>query len=396
MKRLNYKRAGTFTAGLIIVLFVILNTAHNAHGDGEIILCPGDKYAIPCLAQLLPGQEYEIEIENPDIVGLDETGKSIVAIAAGTTEVTVRLMNPDAGYLYVFAVADVFAQPATGIYDEPEKDYVYEQYTDEMGAYGWDSENVSEPYEYDGVSPSSQGNGTGRTNNEPGADAHVGTGQGAGVDTDKDADSGTERGAGGDRDLDADAGTEQSAGIDTDKDADVGTEQRAGTDTDKDADAGTKQGAGGDTDRDADAGTEQRAGTDTDKDADAGTEQGSDHDTNGSDDMSRNYLRYPPVTFTHGTGKYDILLPPHYTLWICAHSEGPVSVLYVGVNGVPVRYHTVKNMILICSDDLPSGNCRIQVIAADAAGRVSVLEQYGAARQALDISDKFTMLNDGK
>ena len=364
MKRLNYKRAGTFTAGLIIVLFVILNTAHNAHGDGEIILCPGDKYAIPCLAQLLPGQEYEIEIENPDIVGLDETGKSIVAIAAGTTEVTVRLMNPDAGYLYVFAVADVFAQPATGIYDEPEKDYVYEQYTDEMGAYGWDSENVSEPYEYDGVSPSSQGNGTGRTNNEPGADAHVGTGQGAGVDTDKDAD--------------------------------VGTEQRAGTDTDKDADAGTKQGAGGDTDRDADAGTEQRAGTDTDKDADAGTEQGSDHDTNGSDDMSRNYLRYPPVTFTHGTGKYDILLPPHYTLWICAHSEGPVSVLYVGVNGVPVRYHTVKNMILICSDDLPSGNCRIQVIAADAAGRVSVLEQYGAARQALDISDKFTMLNDGK
>ena len=332
MKRLNYKRAGTFTAGLIIVLFVILNTAHNAHGDGEIILCPGDKYAIPCLAQLLPGQEYEIEIENPDIVGLDETGKSIVAIAAGTTEVTVRLMNPDAGYLYVFAVADVFAQPATGIYDEPEKDYVYEQYTDEMGAYGWDSENVSEPYEYDGVSPSSQGNGTGRTNNEPGADAHVGTGQGAGVDTDKDADSGTERGAGGDRDLDADAGTEQ----------------------------------------------------------------GSDHDTNGSDDMSRNYLRYPPVTFTHGTGKYDILLPPHYTLWICAHSEGPVSVLYVGVNGVPVRYHTVKNMILICSDDLPSGNCRIQVIAADAAGRVSVLEQYGAARQALDISDKFTMLNDGK
>ena len=211
MKRLNYKRAGTFTAGLIIVLFVILNTAHNAHGDGEIILCPGDKYAIPCLAQLLPGQEYEIEIENPDIVGLDETGKSIVAIAAGTTEVTVRLMNPDAGYLYVFAVADVFAQPATGIYDEPEKDYVYEQYTDEMGAYGWDSENVSEPYEYDGVSPSSQGNGTGRTNNEPGADAHVGTGQGAGVDTDKDADSGTERGAGGDRDLDADAGTEQSA-----------------------------------------------------------------------------------------------------------------------------------------------------------------------------------------
>ena len=368
MKKLNYNRAGTFTASLIIVLFMILNTAHNAQADGEIILCPGDKYAIPCLAQLLPGQEYEIEIENPDIVGLDETGKSIVAVASGTTEVTVRLMNPDAGYLYVFAVADVFAQPATGIYDEAEKDYVYEQYTDETETYGWDSENIPEPYEYDEVSPSSRGNETGRPYKEPGSDAEDG----------------------------ADADTEQGTGVDTDRDADAGTGQRAGVDRDKDADAGTEQGAGGDTDRDADAGTEQRAGTDTDKDADAGTEQGSDHDTNGSDDMSRNYLRYPPVTFTHGTGKYDILLPPHYTLWICAHSEGPVSVLYVGVNGVPVRYHTVKNMILICSDDLPSGNCRIQVIAADAAGRVSVLEQYGAARQALDISDKFTMLNDGK
>jgi len=280
----------------------------------------------------------------------------------------VQLMNPDAGYLYVFAVADVFAQPATGIYDEPEKDYVYEQYTDEMGAYGWDSENVSNPYEYDEVSPASQGNDTGRPYKEPGADAEVG----------------------------ADVGTGQGAGGDTDKDAASGTEQGAGGDTDKDADSGTEQGAGGDTDRDADSGTEQGAGGDRDRDADDGTEQGSGHDTNESDDMSRNFLRYPPVTFTHGSGKYDILIPPHYTLWICAHSEGPVSVLYVGVNGFPVRYRTVKNMILVCSDDLPSGNCRIQIIAADAEGRVSVMEQYGAARQGLDISDKFTMLNDGK
>ena len=342
MKKLNYNRAGTFTASLIIVLCMILNTAHNAQADGEIILYPGDKYAIPCLAQLLPGQEYEIEIENPDIVGLDETGKSIVAVASGTTEVTVRLMNPDAGYLYVFAVADVFAQPATGIYDEAEKDYVYEQYTDETETYGWDSENIPEPYEYNEVSPSSRENETGRPYKEPGSDAEDG----------------------------ADAGTDQGTGVDTNRDADAGTGQRAGVDTDKDADAGT----------------EQMAGINTDPDADVDTEQGSGHDTNGSDDhddMSRNYLRYPPVTFTHGTGKYDILIPPHYTLWICAHSEGPVSVLYVGVNGAPVRYRTVKNMIFVCSDDLPSGNCRIQVIAADAAGRVSVMEQYGAARQGL-------------
>ncbi len=387
MKKLNYNRAGTFTASLIIVLCMILNTAHNAQADGEIILCPGDKYAIPCLAQLLPGQEYEIEIENPDIVGLDETGKSIVAVASGTTEVTVRLMNPDAGYLYVFAVADVFAQPATGIYDEADKDYVYEQYTDETETYGWDSDNIPEPYEYDEVSPSSRGNETGRPYKEPGSDAEGG------------ADAGTEQGAGVDTDRDADAGTDQRAGVDTDKDADTGTEQGAGIDTDKDADAGTRQRAGVDTDKDADAGTEQGAGINTDRDADVDTEQGSGHDTNGSedhDDMSRNYLRYPPVTFTHGTGKYDILIPPHYTLWICAHSEGPVSVLYVGVNGAPVRYRTVKNMIFVCSDDLPSGNCRIQVIAADAAGRVSVMEQYGAARQGLPDSDKFTMLNDGK
>ena len=358
MKKLNYNRAGTFTASLIIVLCMILNTAHNAQADGEIILYPGDKYAIPCLAQLLPGQEYEIEIENPDIVGLDETGKSIVAVAQGTTEVTVRLMNPDAGYLYVFAVADVFAQPATGIYDEAEKDYVYEQYTDETETYGWDSENIPEPYEYDEVSPSSRENETGRPYKEPGSDAEDG----------------------------ADAGTDQGTGVDTDRDADAGTGQRAGVDRDKDADAGTGQRAGVDRDKDADAGMEQGTGINTDPDADVDTEQGSGHDTNRSDDhddMSRNYLRYPPVTFTHGTGKYDILIPPHYTLWICAHSEGPVSVLYVGVNGAPVRYRTVKNMIFVCSDDLPSGNCRIQVIAADAAGRVSVMEQYGAARQGL-------------
>ena len=44
---------------------------------------------------------------------------------------------------------------------------------------------------------------------------------------------------------------------------------------------------------------------------------------------------------------------------------------------------TVTETTSLRSDDLPSGNCRIQVIAADAAGRVSVMEQYGAARQGL-------------
>lgn len=352
MKEFICRRAGVLIAGPIIVLCVILYTAYNAHADGEIILYPGDKYAIPCLAQLLPGQEYEIEIENPDIVGLDETGKSIVAVAAGTTEVTVRLVNPDAGYLYVFAVADVNAQPAAEIYYDPGKDYVYEFYTDETAADEWDPGNNSEPHEDDEVSPSNQGNGTGRPSDPSNSADRSGTSsQNLGIDT-KDGEN---------------AGTESGSGVDTGRDADSDSEQRSGVDTGRDTDSGTEPGSGVDTGRNVNADTEHVAGSDAESD---------EHD-----DMSRNYLRYSPVSFTHGTGIFDILVPSHYTLWICMHSRGPVSVLYVGVNGFPIQYRAVKNMIYICSDDLPPGNCLIQVIASDAAGRVSVMEQYGVARQ---------------
>jgi hypothetical protein len=55
----------------------------------------------------------------------------------------------------------------------------------------------------------------------------------------------------------------------------------------------------------------------------------------------------------------------------------------------------VKKLICICSDDLPSGNCRIQVIVADAAGRVTVMKEYGVAKSE-DFSNKFIMLNHGK
>ena len=369
MKKYYNNWACIFIAGSIIALCVLFYTAHNAHADGEIILYPGEKYTIPCLNQLLSGQEYDIEIENPDIVGLDETGKCIVAVAPGTTEVTVRLINPDAGYVYVFAVADVFGQPAAGIYDEPGEIYAYDLYTDGMAEDEWTPENNPESHKYDGAGSSNQTDATVRPYKEPGADEEHGE----------------------------DVGTEQGAVTDTERNAGYSTEQAQGNDTEKGSDTGTEKSAG----YDAAAGDENMSWN-AEGDKSETTEQ--NHPTDdiekaageaGNVPKDTEHLSYPPVYFTHGTGKYDTIVPPHYTLWICAHSRGPVSVLYVGVNGAPIRYRFVKKLICICSDDLPSGNCRIQVIVADAAGRVTVMKEYGVAKSE-DFSNKFIMLNHGK
>ena len=357
MKKYYYNRAYMLIAGSVIALCVLLYTAHNAHADGEIILYPGEKYAIPCLGQLLTGQEYEIEIENPDIVGLDETGKCIVAVAPGTTEVTVRLMNPDAGYLYVFAVADIFGQTAVEIYDEQVKNYAYDTYTDEMTEDEWNPAINPGSHEYDEISPPQQADASGRPYKEPGADEeHV-------------EDVGTERGTGADTERNVGYSTEQVLGNDTENGSYTVTEKSAG----HDATAGDEDilwSADGDKSK-----TTGQNNPADDIEKASGEAGNAPNDTEETD-----YLSYPPVYFTHGTGKYDTIVPAHYTLWICAHSRGPVSVLYVGVNGTPIRYRMVKNLILICSDDLPSGNCQIQMIAADAAGRVTVMEEYGAAK----------------
>ena len=322
----------------LIALFVIVQTAVGTRAEGEIILFPGDRYPIPCLMQLSSGREYDIAVENPDIVGLDETGRCIVAVAVGTTEVTVRMSEPDEAYTYIFAVAEY-----GGTY-QTEGDMTGEAHTGALS-----HEENADPGDTYADAPAHRANaalGDAYTDELP-REEYDGSGD---INTDEA------------RHADAD----QSGSAHADETPMPRISEPEVTKKEEPEVTGSARkesmSVGGPQETDAAEPDKERAYSDELRDA----------------DVPR--LPAPPVTFTHGTGKYDILVPDHYTIWICGRSREPLSILYVGDNGYPLPYRTDGNMIYIDSADIPYGRGCIQVLAADKEGRIGAMTGYEIVR----------------
>jgi len=283
-------------------------------------------------------------------VGLDETGKCIVGVAVGTTEVTVRLVNPDSAYTYVFAVAETYALPYEDAYGRAEEQYDYgpqvgnEFYTGEAAENVWyDESDAAEAENFDGdstVAPAGTGEENGEASGDDAAEA-------------------------------SSAALVPSVPVDVDQD------------TENESISDMTGGTGPESDSSAE-GPEETCDSreETVSVTNAVSEPGEKDTGEGTDGTSYAdlFMRYPPVTFSHGNGMHDILVPDHYTVWICVHSAGPVTVLYAGAGGMPLPYRTDGNMIYIDSSDIPEGNSLIQILTVDAAGRVGAMSGYGVAK----------------
>ena len=333
--RQGIRKVRIITVSIVFLLHAWMFSAVCIRADGEIILYPGEIYPVPCLTDAGNGQEYDISIDNPDIVGLDETGKCIVAVAAGTTEVTVRFLERDAAYLYVFSVVE-------------QDRYFYDTYNtaDENvyaadGAYDGGTEgpvsNDSERYE-----GGSQGSGSDGDRSDPPVN-----------DADKSSSNNPEQNITSDL---------PASEISTAPVSDLQNKR----DENEEAVTGEKDEA-----PEEHSGIEEDAGSE-----ESGIRKESDLTAGAGLTYRERMNMLAPVTFIHGRGKYDVIVPRNYKLWICARSMYPVSVLYVGADGTPIPYRLDGNMVYIDSNDLPSGKSTIQMITADASGRIAEMNGF--------------------
>ncbi|MDO4805424.1 MAG: hypothetical protein Q4A32_11470 [Lachnospiraceae bacterium] len=389
----NYSLIRPFSKSALVILLVLcifLYSLNTARAEGEFLLSIGDKFQIPCLPQSGSGQEYEILIENPDIVGLDETGKCIVGVAPGTTEVTVILYDPGAVYAYGFTVLGYGEQPSDAFHDGIDSVGnewgAYE--TTEDPYYGQANADTPEQGGWEGTLENDNGQVIGDDTDRGNSGQNGGNGNGQSVGNDTDGynygqNGGNTSGGSGNGQSgrsDANGSGNESGGR---SDADVNGNEPGG----RKKTNGDTSPSGGD---DSGSNYGYSYGNETSNNASGYSlgETESYPDGNGEYTGNADSTSKPmsdeaadcPIFFSHGAGKYDILVPSHYSLWISVRSRRPFSILYIGADGMPISYRLEKNMIYIKSDDIPPGRHLIQVIAANAANQIFIMDDYPVYR----------------
>lgn len=315
IKKRRVRMSLLLSAAVLSILFCL--SPERTFADGEIFLYRGDTYSLACLMSLREDQEYEIFIENPDIVGLGENGKEIVAVAEGTSEVTVSISNPGAAYSYVFVV---------GEYDRP----VQEEFVE----YG-----PVEDEEYDATQEDRNQHNSSDGREDFTEDEMI---------SEREPDASEERSV---SEMSQDTSGDRSV---PESDPDT-SEVRIVSE------------------RDPDTFGESESFSDPEDDLSGA---GDTEETESSGEKGGRQVIDAPIYFAHGQGLYDLAVPKGYTLWISATGKGRMAVLYVGFGGVPVPYHIKGRMIFIHSDDLKQGSGTIQVVAANEAGSVYTMSDY--------------------
>lgn len=109
--RLNHavKRTGNILRCLAFSLVFVLLLCYEAgsvSASGEYVLCAGDTMVIPCLMELWSDQSVECVIGNTDVLMLDGSGRAVIALRSGTSDVYVHITNPDIDVRYTFIVTE--------------------------------------------------------------------------------------------------------------------------------------------------------------------------------------------------------------------------------------------------------------------------------------------------
>ena len=163
--------------GVILILFVLC-AACTVRADQQFVLTVGETMVIPCLIEVWSDQSVNCVISNPEVLMSDGSGRAVIALSEGVSDVYVHMTNPDTDIRYSFVVEPAQHWDAAEGWTQP----------DETGTYGGTLES-DEPRVNDetpGISPGS------RTKAHMPEDGHADSGAEAHVPEADHADSGAE------------------------------------------------------------------------------------------------------------------------------------------------------------------------------------------------------------
>ena len=163
--------------GVILILFVLC-AACTVRADQQFVLTVGETMVIPCLIEVWSDQSVNCVISNPEVLMSDGSGRAVIALSEGVSDVYVHMTNPDTDIRYSFVVEPAQHWDAAEGWTQP----------DETGTDGGTLES-DEPRVNDetpGISPGS------RTKAHMPEDGHADSGAEAHMPEDDHADSGAE------------------------------------------------------------------------------------------------------------------------------------------------------------------------------------------------------------
>ena len=163
--------------GVILILFVLCE-ACTVRADQQFVLTVGETMVIPCLIEVWSDQSVDCVISNPEVLMSDGSGRAVIALSEGVSDVYVHMTNPDTDIRYSFVVEPAQHWDAAEGWTQP----------DETGTDGGTLES-DEPRVNDetpGISPGS------RTKAHMPEDGHADSGAEAHMPEDDHADSGAE------------------------------------------------------------------------------------------------------------------------------------------------------------------------------------------------------------
>ena len=88
-------------AGLILF---ILCASYTVSADQQFVLTVGETMVIPCLLEMWSDQSVNCVISNPEVLMSDGSGRAVIALSEGVSDVYVHMTNPDTDIRYTFVV----------------------------------------------------------------------------------------------------------------------------------------------------------------------------------------------------------------------------------------------------------------------------------------------------
>ena len=106
-------------AGALLVLFLIC-AACTVHADQQFVIAVGETMVIPCLLELWSDQSVDCVITNPEVLTQDGSGRAVIALSEGTSDVYVHMTNPDTDVRYTFVVVPAQRWESSEVWTQPE------------------------------------------------------------------------------------------------------------------------------------------------------------------------------------------------------------------------------------------------------------------------------------
>lgn len=90
-----------------MLILVILSAACPVGADQQFIMKVGETMALPCLLEIWSDQSVSCVISNPEVLMSDGSGRAVIALSEGVSDVYIHMTNPDTDIRYTFVVEPV-------------------------------------------------------------------------------------------------------------------------------------------------------------------------------------------------------------------------------------------------------------------------------------------------